>query len=84
VVNYQISLLQSNCKKFTEAILILINILQIRTQCAAFRQGMADVINLEWLRMFDHHELQVIISGAVIPVDISDLQHHTNYSGKFF
>ena len=49
----------------------------------AFRQGMADLINLEWLRMFDHHELQVLISGALVPVDIEDLKHHTNYSGKF-
>ena len=48
----------------------------------AFRQGMADLINLEWLRMFDHHELQVLISGALVPVDIEDLKHHTNYSGK--
>ena len=30
---------------------------QIRQHCMAFRQGMADLINLEWLRMFDHHEL---------------------------
>jgi hypothetical protein len=44
----------------------------------AFRQGMADLINLEWLRMFDHHELQVLISGALVPVDIEDLKLHTN------
>lgn len=44
---------------------------------------MADLINLEWLRMFDHQELQVLISGALVPVDIADLKHHTNYSGKY-
>jgi hypothetical protein len=32
--------------------------------------------------MFDHHELQVLISGALVPVDIEDLKLHTNYSGK--
>lgn len=56
---------------------------QIRQHCMAFRQGMADLINLEWLRMFDHHELQVLISGALVPVDIEDLKHHTNYSGGY-
>ncbi|XP_063401065.1 ubiquitin-protein ligase E3C-like [Mytilus trossulus] len=56
---------------------------QIRQHCTAFRQGMADLINLEWLRMFDHQELQVLISGALVPVDIADLKHHTNYSGGY-
>lgn len=56
-------------------------VLQIRTHCTAFRQGMADLINLEWLRMFDHHELQTLISGAMVPVNIEDLKQHTHYSG---
>ena len=44
---------------------------------------MSDLINLEWLRMFDHHELQVLISGAPVPVDLEDLKHYTNYSGGY-
>ena len=32
--------------------------------------------------MFDHRELQTLISGARIPIDIQDLRQHTNYSGK--
>ncbi|CAH3183448.1 unnamed protein product [Porites evermanni] len=32
---------------------------QIHRHCQAFRAGLSDVINLEWLRMFDHKELQV-------------------------
>ncbi|KAL5017056.1 hypothetical protein ScPMuIL_006645 [Solemya velum] len=56
---------------------------QIRAQCIAFRHGMADVINLEWLRMFDPHEIQVLISGASVPVDVGDLKQHTNYSGLY-
>ncbi|XP_064626388.1 ubiquitin-protein ligase E3C-like isoform X2 [Lineus longissimus] len=56
---------------------------QIRAQCNAFRQGLADVINLEWLRMFDQNELQVLVSGAHIPVDVDDLKQHTNYSGGY-
>lgn len=56
---------------------------QIHRHCQAFRTGLSDVINLEWLRMFDHNELQVLISGALIPVDLEDLRRNTNYSGGF-
>ena len=56
---------------------------QIRAHCIAFRNGMSDLINLEWLRMFDQHELQVLISGAAIPIDIEDLKQYTNYSGGY-
>ncbi len=55
--------------------------LQIRPHCEAFRRGLADVVNIEWLRMFDHNELQILISGASVPIDIDDLRLHTNYSG---
>lgn len=33
---------------------------QIRPHCLAFRQGLANVVNLEWLRMFDQQEIQVL------------------------
>ncbi|XP_025111485.1 ubiquitin-protein ligase E3C-like isoform X2 [Pomacea canaliculata] len=56
---------------------------QIRQHCAHFRQGMADVIKLDWLQMFSSQELQVLISGASIPIDIFDLRQHTNYSGGY-
>ena len=55
--------------------------MQIRAQCDAFREGLSDVINMEWLRMFNHNELQVLISGASIPIDIADLRRNTNYAG---
>lgn len=56
---------------------------QIRQQCAAFRKGLANVINLEWLYMFSNKELQVLISGAEIPVDINDLRNHAKYGGDY-
>lgn len=56
---------------------------QIHRHCVAFRAGLSDVINLDWLRMFDHNELQVLISGALVPVDLEDLKRNTNYSGGF-
>lgn len=56
---------------------------QIRAQCYAFKQGIGSVVPLEWLQMFNNKELQVLISGAQIPVDVNDLQLHTNYTGGY-
>uniref|UniRef100_A0A8B9HUE1 HECT-type E3 ubiquitin transferase n=1 Tax=Astyanax mexicanus TaxID=7994 RepID=A0A8B9HUE1_ASTMX len=56
---------------------------QIRAHCLAFRQGLANVVNLEWLRMFDQQEIQVLISGAHVPICLDDLKKFTNYSGGY-
>ncbi|KAK2494132.1 hypothetical protein MC885_018998 [Smutsia gigantea] len=56
---------------------------QIRPHCLAFRQGLANVVNLEWLRMFDQQEMQVLISGAQVPISLEDLKSFTNYSGGY-
>ncbi|CAB1349479.1 unnamed protein product [Coregonus sp. 'balchen'] len=56
---------------------------QIRPHCLAFRQGLANVVNLEWLRMFDQQEIQVLISGAHVPICLDDLKTFTNYSGGY-
>ncbi|XP_012589331.1 PREDICTED: ubiquitin-protein ligase E3C [Condylura cristata] len=54
---------------------------QIRAHCLAFRQGLANVVSLEWLRMFDQQEMQVLISGAQVPISLEDLKSFTSYSG---
>lgn len=56
---------------------------QIRKHCVAFREGLNNVLNIEWLFMFSNVELQVLISGAEIPVDIDDLRLHAKYGGNF-
>ncbi|XP_028413019.1 ubiquitin-protein ligase E3C-like [Dendronephthya gigantea] len=56
---------------------------QIRPHCNAFRSGLSTVIDISWLRMFDPNELQMLISGAQVPIDIEDLKSHTSYSGGF-
>ncbi|XP_060052848.1 ubiquitin-protein ligase E3C isoform X2 [Erinaceus europaeus] len=56
---------------------------QIRQHCLAFRQGLANVVSLEWLRMFDQQEIQVLISGAQVPICLEDLKSFTNYSGGY-
>lgn len=43
---------------------------QIRPHCLAFRQGLANVVNLEWLRMFDQQEIQVRLKKTVHPPSI--------------
>ncbi len=42
---------------------------------------MTDVIYLEWLRLFDAEELQVLISGADAAIDVDDLRTYTQYVG---
>lgn len=46
---------------------------QIRQHCLAFRQGLANVVNLEWLRMFDQQEIQVcnFMWGLYISIQIN-------------
>lgn len=41
------------------------------------------MIQPQWLHMFSNKELQILISGAEIPVDIDDLKRHTKYSGGY-
>jgi hypothetical protein len=36
----------------------------MENQCIFFRKGFASVIELEMLRMFNHKELQLFISGT--------------------
>ena len=95
---------------------------QIRSQTNAFRQGLADVVNLgepdtysltqgapkiwrqnlfviftiytivthcfalsnsDWLRMFSHRELQVLISGADHEIDVAQLRRFTSYGSGY-
>ena len=55
---------------------------QINEQVLKFRQGLSDVINLEWLRMFDANELRILISGAPGEIDVVDWRNHSQYRGK--
>ncbi|KAG3289179.1 UBE3C-containing [Ictidomys tridecemlineatus] len=47
---------------------------QIHSHCLAFPQGLPNILSLEWLRMFDQKEIQVLISGAQVPISYS--AHH--------
>ncbi|RUS24863.1 hypothetical protein BC938DRAFT_472979 [Jimgerdemannia flammicorona] len=54
---------------------------QIDRQCKAFFNGLVDLIDPKWLRMFNQQELQILLGGASVPIDIDDLRANTVYSG---
>ncbi|EIW71232.1 hypothetical protein M231_06447 [Tremella mesenterica] len=54
---------------------------QISAQSKAFFNGLAEVIDQKWLRMFDQHELQQLIGGEETPIDIDDLRENSNITG---
>ncbi|KAI5644947.1 HECT-domain (ubiquitin-transferase) domain-containing protein [Phthorimaea operculella] len=56
---------------------------QIRAQCNAFKRGLMSVVNGEWLRMFSCRELQLLISGSEVPIDIEDMKRNIQYAGGF-
>ena len=56
---------------------------QLETQFQAFREGLNGVVPLSWLTLFNQTELQTLISGAEVPIDIQDLRSHTRYSGTY-
>ncbi|EIM79363.1 HECT-domain-containing protein [Stereum hirsutum FP-91666 SS1] len=56
---------------------------QIRKQTEAFFDGLSDVIDQKWLRMFNQQELQVLLGGVNAPIDVDDLRSHTNYGGLY-
>lgn len=56
---------------------------QMRAQCAAFKLGLTQLIDLDWLRMFDPHELQILISGTPNAIDVEDWRTHTIYGNGY-
>jgi len=54
---------------------------QLSMASDAFRDGLQNVVPLGWLRLFDANELQTLICGAQILIDIDDLKANTVYTG---
>ncbi|CAG8517471.1 9293_t:CDS:10 [Acaulospora colombiana] len=53
---------------------------QIERQCKAFFRGLSDLIEPKWLRMFNQQELQILVGGAYIPINLEDLRQNTVYA----
>ncbi|PPQ97471.1 hypothetical protein CVT26_002819, partial [Gymnopilus dilepis] len=56
---------------------------QIKLQSEAFFEGLSEMIDPKWLRMFNRQEVQVLIGGVNSPIDMDDLRQHTNYGGLY-
>ncbi|CCO26337.1 ubiquitin-protein ligase E3 C [Rhizoctonia solani AG-1 IB] len=56
---------------------------QIRKQTDAFMEGLADIIDAKWIRMFDQRELQMLIGGTPDAIDIEDLRANCAYGGLY-
>jgi ubiquitin-protein ligase E3 C len=56
---------------------------QIKLQSEAFFEGLLEMIDTKWLRMFNQQEVQILLGGVNSPVDLEDLRKHTNYGGVY-
>lgn len=56
---------------------------QIRQQSLHFLRGFQQLIQKDWIDMFNEHELQLLISGSVDGFDVDDLRANANYAGGY-
>ncbi|WOL08158.1 hypothetical protein Cni_G16910 [Canna indica] len=55
---------------------------QIRIQSLHFLRGFQQLIQKEWIEMFNEHEIQLLISGSLESMDVDDLRPNTHYTGS--
>ena len=75
------SVTKSNCVEYIHLMAHYRLNVQLHRQFQAFRGGLQSVIPSHWLSLFSQNELQVLISGAQVPIDVQDLRLNTTYSG---
>ena len=56
---------------------------QIKTQCDAFFEGLSEIIDPKWLRMFNQQELKILVGGVEEPINLSDLRVNVVYGGLY-
>ncbi|KAK9461339.1 uncharacterized protein V1516DRAFT_624876 [Lipomyces oligophaga] len=54
---------------------------ELYRQTSAFLFGMNDLLSPSWLAMFGPHEMQTLVGGAAIPIDIEDWKRNTVLGG---
>ena len=54
---------------------------QIREQIQAFDKGFKSIIRQEWLNSFTLSEIQTLISGSTVDLDLEDLKENVQYWG---
>ncbi|KAJ3018826.1 UNVERIFIED_CONTAM: hypothetical protein HDU68_010964 [Siphonaria sp. JEL0065] len=56
---------------------------RIGVPCHAFFDGLSTLINAKWLKIFNQAELQMLLGGASVPIDLEDLKRNITYGGDF-
>jgi len=56
---------------------------QIAEQSKAVVMGLNEVVPAGWLRLFSTPELQRLIGGDDVAIDVTDLKKHTRYAGGY-
>ena len=56
---------------------------QLKAASEAFWQGFFELVNPDWVTMFNEEEVQMLISGGMEGVNIADMQAHINYAGGY-
>ncbi|KAL2315205.1 Ubiquitin-protein ligase E3 [Schizosaccharomyces pombe] len=56
---------------------------RLSRQCRAFTNGFTQIIDPHWLAMFHESEIQILVGGDPVPIDIDDLRRHTVYAGGY-
>ncbi|CAD5172340.1 unnamed protein product [Musa acuminata subsp. malaccensis] len=56
---------------------------QIRTQSLHFLRGFQQLVQKEWIEMFNEHEIQLLISGSLESMNVDDLRSNTRYTGGY-
>lgn len=56
---------------------------KIRDHCRAFLKGFRVMIPIEWIRMFNIQELQLLISGDRRRINLEDMQQHVVYGSGY-
>ncbi|KAJ4469179.1 hypothetical protein C8R41DRAFT_778168 [Lentinula lateritia] len=56
---------------------------QIKMQSESFFEGLSEMIEPKWIRMFNQQELQILLGGVNSPIDLDDLKANTKYGGLY-
>ncbi|KAI9194675.1 hypothetical protein LWI28_008103 [Acer negundo] len=56
---------------------------QIRQQSSHFLRGFQQLIEKDWIDMFNEHEIQLLVAGSLDSLDFDDLRVNTNYAGGY-
>jgi ubiquitin-protein ligase E3 C len=57
--------------------------IEIEEQSKAFLSGFRELIPINYIRMFNPHELQLLLSGDQSKIDLTDLRQHVHYGGGY-